>query len=65
MSDPRDEGLRRQLANLGDRLVAGWKIGLTSGIARDSMGQGFRPFGYILADRVFASGCCNPACALP
>ena len=60
MSDPRDEGLRRQLANLGDRPVAGWKIGLTSGVARDSMGQGFRPFGYILADRVFSSGAVIP-----
>ena len=60
MSDPRDEGLRRQLANLGDRPVAGWKIGLTSGVARDSMGQGFRPFGYILAERVFSSGAAIP-----
>ncbi len=60
MSDTRDEGLRRQLANLGDRPVAGWKIGLTSGVARDSMGQGFRPFGYILADRVFSSGAVIP-----
>ena len=60
MSDPRDEGLRRQLANLGDRPVAGWKIGLTSGVARDSMGAGFRPFGYILADRVFSSGAVIP-----
>ena len=60
MSDLRDEGLRRQLANLGDRPVAGWKIGLTSGVARDSMGAGFRPFGYILADRVFSSGAVIP-----
>ena len=60
MSDPRDQGLRRQLANLGDRPVAGWKIGLTSGVARDSMGEGFRPFGYILADRVFATGAVIP-----
>jgi len=60
MSDPRDEGLRRQLSNLADRPVAGWKIGLTSGAARDSMGAGFRPFGYILADRVFASGAVIP-----
>lgn len=60
MTDPRDEGLRRQLLNLGDRPVAGWKIGLTSGAARDSMGPGFRPFGYILADRVFASGAVIP-----
>ena len=60
MSDPRDEGLRRQLADLGDRPVAGWKIGLTSGAARNSMGVGFRPFGYILADRVYASGTVIP-----
>ena len=60
MSDPRDEGLRRQLQNLAERPVAGWKIGLTSGVARDSMGAGFRPFGYILADRVFASGAVIP-----
>ena len=60
MSDPRDEGLRRQLANLGDRPVAGWKIGLTSGVARDSMGTGFRPFGYILSSRVFSSGAVIP-----
>jgi 2-keto-4-pentenoate hydratase len=51
----RDEGLRRQLEALGDRPVAGWKVGLTSGAARDSMGAGFRPFGYILAERVFES----------
>jgi len=51
-----DEGLRRQLAVLGDRQVAGWKIGLTSGSARDSMGKGFRPFGYILPERVLPSG---------
>ena len=51
----RDEGLRRQLANLGGREVGGWKVGLTSGQARDSMGPGFRPFGYILKNRIFAT----------
>lgn len=51
-----DEGLRRQLENLGSRQIAGWKVGLTSGRARDGFGEGFRPFGYILAERVFASG---------
>ena len=56
MAAAHDEGLRRQLATLGDRPVAGWKVGLTSGAARDSMGVGFRPFGYILGDRVFDSG---------
>lgn len=60
MADPRDEGLQRQLHSLGEREVAGWKIGLTSGLARDSMGAGFRPFGYILADRVFDSGTTIP-----
>lgn len=60
MADQRDEGLRRQLATLAEGRVAGWKVGLTSGAARDSMGAGFRPFGYILADRVFASGAVIP-----
>ena len=54
--DPRDAGLRRQLANLGARRIAGWKVGLTSGAARDSMGAGFRPFGYVLGERAFESG---------
>lgn len=35
---------------------AGWKIGLTSRSARDSMGVGIRPFGYVLAERIFPSG---------
>lgn len=39
----------------GERL-AGWKVGLTSGRSRDAFGPGFRPFGYILASRVFESG---------
>ena len=55
-TDPREEGLRRQLDGLGDQRRAGWKVGLTSGSARDSMGKGFRPFGFILEDRVFPSG---------
>ena len=58
--DPRIDGLRRQLGELGDREVAGWKVGLTSGAARDSMGPGFRPFGYVLAERVFDSGAVLP-----
>lgn len=52
----RDAGLQRQLDGLGDRALGGWKVGLTSGQARDSMGAGFRPFGYILRERIFASG---------
>ena len=51
-----DAGLARQLERLGDRDVGGWKVGLTSGAARDGMGPGFRPFGYILEERVFPSG---------
>ena len=54
-------GLSRQLESLEEKLAAGeslggWKVGLTSGPARDSMGAGFRPFGYILDSRIFASG---------
>ncbi len=56
MVDERYSGLRRQLERLGERLVAGWKVGLTSGRGRDSMGVGFRPFGFILNDRCFQSG---------
>lgn len=56
-------GLNRQLETLEGKLAAGealggWKVGLTSGQARDSMGPGFRPFGYILESRIFASGAC-------
>ena len=54
--DELDLGLRRQLEALGERRPAGWKVGLTSGSARDSMGPGFRPFGFILPERVFPSG---------
>lgn len=56
VDDDRDAGLAQQLENLGDREVGGWKVGLTSGAARDSMGPGFRPFGYILTQRIFPSG---------
>ena len=50
------KGLENQIENLKNRPVAGWKVGLTSGRARDSMGKGFRPFGYILEERCFQSG---------
>ena len=36
--------------------LGGWKIGLTSGKARDRMGKGIRPFGYILKNRILHSG---------
>ena len=51
-------GLQRQLDKLdsakGSR--GGWKVGLTSGLMRDSMGQGFRPFGHVFQSRIFNSG---------
>jgi 2-keto-4-pentenoate hydratase len=36
--------------------LGGWKIGLTSRDARDSMGVDVRPHGYVLADRILDSG---------
>jgi 2-keto-4-pentenoate hydratase len=55
------DGLRVQLGVMQRHLLrgeklAGWKVGLTSGPARDAMGVGFRPFGYLLQSRTFASG---------
>lgn len=46
--------LERWLAS-GEQL-AGYKIGLTSGAARDAFGKGVRPFGFILKSRVYRSG---------
>src|SRR5262244_40696 len=43
----------------GERL-GGWKVGLTSGNARDRMGKDFRPFGYVLQSRIFQSGATVP-----
>ena len=57
------EGQRLQLRIL-DRWIkqgealAGYKIGLTSGEARDAFGVGIRPFGFILQSRVLGSGDC-------
>src|SRR5262245_54911225 len=61
----RDEGvaigLDGQLAVL-DELIAdgeklgGWKVGCASRSARDAMGAGVRPCGYVLASRVMLSG---------
>lgn len=56
-----DAALELQLAVLqamaqhGGR-QSGWKVGLTSGPAHDLMGAGFRPFGYLLAERTLRSG---------
>jgi 2-keto-4-pentenoate hydratase len=56
-----DEGEQVQLSVLSrweerGRSRAGWKVGLTSGEVRDSFGPGVRPFGFLLDERVFASG---------
>src|SRR5215470_8449697 len=56
-----EEALQTQLSVL-DRFrangeqVGGWKVGLTSGGARDRMGKDFRPFGYVLQSRILQSG---------
>ena len=56
-----DAALALQLA-VGERFardgerIGGWKIGMTSGRARDSMGIGFRPFGYVLHSHIVDSG---------
>lgn len=56
-----EEALELQLGVLGrfqaaGEQLGGWKVGLTSGRARDRMGKNFRPFGYILQSRIFRSG---------
>jgi 2-keto-4-pentenoate hydratase len=56
-----EEGARIQLEVLDRRraagdALAGWKVGLTSGQARNAFGLGVRPFGHILASRVYRSG---------
>ena len=38
----------------GERL-GGWKIGMTSGASRNAMGEGIRPFGFILDSRIKTS----------
>ena len=64
-----DEALAVQLRVLrrfeaaGERL-GGWKVGLTSGKARDRMGKDVRPFGYILRSRVFSSDAALPVASI-
>src|SRR5262249_52767316 len=60
-----DEALELQLRVLGrfeseGEKLGGWKVGLTSGNARDRMGKDFRPFGYVLRSRIFRSGATVP-----
>ena len=56
-----EEALAAQLAVAyrfvaeGDQ-IAGWKVGLTSGRYRDLMGEGVRPFGFVLASSLFRDG---------
>ena len=64
------EGLPLQLAlaslwRRDGQEVGGWKIGWTSGHARDRGGPGFRPFGFVLASRILASGSVLTAAAVP
>jgi len=56
-----DEGQRLQIKLLDKWLdtgeqLAGYKVGLTSGAARNAFGPGVRPFGFILMSRVLQSG---------
>jgi 2-keto-4-pentenoate hydratase len=44
--------------------LAGWKVGLTSERARRAVGADVRPFGYLLASHVFASGAEIPASSI-
>jgi 2-keto-4-pentenoate hydratase len=64
-----DEALAVQLALLERELargreLGGWKVGFTSPRARKAVGTDTRPFGYVLAHRVFASGATVPAASI-
>ena len=70
MSDELTRGLARQLERLAEAqstgaVLGGWKVGLTSGSARDAMGKGFRPFGYLLEDHIFESPAVLPLSGKP
>jgi len=41
--------IQHEILRLSGSEIGGWKIGWTSRGARDQMGVGFRPFGYVLA----------------
>ena len=38
------------------KTLGGWKLGMTSGASRNAMGEGVRPFGFILSERIVPSG---------
>lgn len=64
-----DQALAVQLGLLARRraegeTLAGWKVGLTSDRARKALGVDARPFGYLLASRVLASGAQLPAASI-
>jgi 2-keto-4-pentenoate hydratase len=40
--------------------LAGWKIGMTSGESRNALGDGIRPFGFVLRSRTLMSGASIP-----
>ena len=51
------EGQAAQLALLqrwldAGETLGGWKIGMTSGASRNAMGDGIRPFGFVLSSRI-------------
>ena len=56
-------GVLQRFETAGEHL-GGWKVGLTSGKARDRMGKDVRPFGYVLRSRVFASGAALPVSSI-
>ena len=53
----------RRFETAGEHL-GGWKVGLTSGKARDRMGKDVRPFGYVLRSRIFQSGTTLPVSSI-
>jgi 2-keto-4-pentenoate hydratase len=64
-----DEALAVQLGLLARRLaegekLGGFKVGLTSPRARKALGADVRPFGFLLASRVFPSGARIPAAGI-
>jgi 2-keto-4-pentenoate hydratase len=61
---PLQLALARLWRNGGEEL-GGWKIGWTSGAARDRGGPGFRPFGFVLASRILPSGSPLSAAQIP
>lgn len=61
MNEELSEAHQRQLDHLAaleaaGETVGGWKLGQTSGEARDAFGPGIRAFGHILSSRIFDSG---------